>query len=104
MTVKVVWHTTIQSGKHEELARVLREDVGPGLARDPDFVGVRVFRRIFGPDLGRQIELEYRSYDKAARMSIEPDNFKLLVPRVVSLLTSNRAELVMEEGAAESVD
>ncbi len=98
MSSKVIWYATVHSDKQDELVRVLHEEVAPQMARDPDFVGIRVFRRIFGPDLGRQIEFEFRSFDKAAGLGIDPDVRKLLVPHVVSLLNTNRAELLAEVG------
>ena len=104
MTYKQIWHATVHSDKRDELVRVLQEEVAPQMARDPDFVGIRIFRRIFGPDLGRQIEFEFRSFDKAARMGVDPDVFGLLVPAVVSLLNSNRAELLMEQGTEGVTD
>jgi hypothetical protein len=99
MSSKVIWYATVHSDKKDELVRVLQEEVAPQLARDPDFVGIRVFLRIFGGDMGRQLEFEFRTYEKAAQMMVDPDIRKLLVPHVVSLLNSNRAELLLELGS-----
>ena len=99
MSYKQIWYATVHSDKHDELVRVIREDVAPQMARDPDFIGIRVFRRLFGADMGRQIEFEFRSFDKAAGLGVDPEIRKLLVPHVVSLLNTNRAELLAEVGA-----
>ena len=96
MTYKQVWHATLQMGKRDELVRVLRESVIPGLRQDPDFIGCRLFLRRFGADFGCQIEFEYRTLEGVNRPIFDSDANKLLVPAVVSLLTSNRAELLIE--------
>ncbi len=98
MTYLQVWHVTIQMGKRPELERVLREEVEPALARDPDFVGLRFYRRLIGPDLGGMIEFEYRSLAGAAKLGVDPEIYKILVPSVVSLLSGNRCELLVAGG------
>ena len=96
MIYKHVQHTTVQSGKLDELARVLREVVTPALAKDPDFVSCRLYRRVFGPDLGCQIEFEYRSAAGATKLLADLETRAFMGAHLAPLLTSDHAELMME--------
>ena len=96
MAFKQVWHATLQMGKREELVRALRDEVIPMLRRNPDFMGCRLFMRRFGPDFGFQVEFEYRTAAAAAQLMLEPEVMQLMASSVASLLSSNRADLLME--------
>ncbi len=98
MIYKHVAHVTVQMGKLDELTRVLRDELVPVLARDPDFVVCRLYRRVFGPDLGCQIEFEYRSAAGATKLLSDLETRAWYGGQVAALLSSSHAELMMEVG------
>ena len=95
MAFKQVWHGGIQQGKRDDVIRVLRDEVIPTLRQDPDFLGCRLFFRRFGPDLGFQMEFEYRTLAGAAGLTIDSAAAPSF-PAFFALFSAARADLLIE--------